>query len=277
MMQSISKPRSSQRPDRVIRACSAQMAPVWEEPEKTLVKAEILIRHAAAGGADIICFPEQVFTGWDPNSHEHIQDSDGLIVSFLQKAARDAGIAIIGSIRERSDPFPKNTAVVISNEGTILTTYAKIHLFSPAHENTAFSPGTGLGTFTLGSLKCGLAICYDLRFPEIFSAYAAQGVQAVFVPSAWPASRIRHWELFIAARAAENQMYVIGVNTTGKTPVDSYNGISMTADPNGAFISRAGEAEQLVFSAIDPVVADAAKSAFPVGKDRRVSLYRDLA
>jgi predicted amidohydrolase len=252
------------------------MAPVWEEPEKTLVKAEIHIRHAAAGGADIICFPEQVFTGWDPKSHEHVQDLNGRIVSVLQKTARDAGIAIIGSIRERSVPLPRNTAVVISSKGTILTTYAKIHLFSPALENTAFSPGTGLGTFTLGSLKCGLAICYDLRFPEIFSAYAAQGVQAVFVPSAWPASRIRHWELFIAARAAENQMYIIGVNTTGKTPVDIYDGTSMTADPNGALLGRAGDAEQLVFSAIDPAAADAARSAFPVGKDRRVALYRDL-
>ncbi|NLD57039.1 MAG: carbon-nitrogen hydrolase family protein [Methanomicrobiales archaeon] len=276
-MQSTNPPRPGQRPDRIIRACSAQMAPVWEEPEKTLAKAEILIRDAAAGGADIICFPEQVFTGWDPVSHEHIQDSSGMIVSFLKKAARDAGIAIIGSIRERSVPSPRNTAVVISSEGTILTTYAKIHLFSPALENTAFSPGTRLGTFTLGTLKCGLAICYDLRFPEVFSAYAAEGVQAVFVPSAWPASRIRHWELFITARAAENQMYVIGVNTTGKTPVDIYDGTSMTADPNGALISHAGDAEQLIFSAIDPAVADAARSAFPVGKDRRVALYRDLA
>lgn len=277
MMQSMSQHPSSQRPEGVIRFCSAQMTPVWEEPHKSLAKAEILIRHAAASGADIIGFPEQVLTGWDPLSHENIQDSDGLIVSFLQKAAREFRIAIIGSFRERSVPFPKNTAVAISNTGEILSTYAKIHLFSPAGENTAFTPGTGLGTFTLGTLKCGLALCYDLRFPELFSAYAAQGVQAVFVPSAWPASRIRHWELFITARAVENQMYVVGVNTTGKTPVDTYNGTSMTADPNGTVIRRAGDAEQLVFSDIDPAVANAARSAFPVGKDRRVALYRDLA
>jgi predicted amidohydrolase len=252
------------------------MTSAWEDPDKSLKKAEILIRHAAASGADIICFPEQFATGWDPVSPAHIEDPDGRIVTALGNAAHEAGICILGSIRERSYPCPRNTAVVAGTDGIILSSYAKIHLFTPAGEDKAFSPGTDLGIFMLGSLKCGMAICYDLRFPELFSAYAARGVQAVFVPSAWPASRIRHWELFIAARAAENQMYVIGVNTTGKTPVDTYCGASMTADPTGTIISRAGDAEQLLFADIDPAVVDAARSSFPVGKDRRDALYRDL-
>ena len=89
---------------------------------------------------------------------------------------------------------------------------------------TGFSPGSELGIFTLGPLTCGIAICYDLRFPELFRIYAQKGVQVVFVPAAWPQKRINHWELFITARAAENQMYVVGVNTTGVTPVDTYAG-----------------------------------------------------
>ena len=59
----------------------------------------------------------------------------------------------------------------------------------------ADSPGTDLGIFTFDSLTCGIAICYDLRFPELFRIYAQKGVHAVFVPAAWPQSRIRHWEL----------------------------------------------------------------------------------
>ena len=253
------------------------MNSAWEDPEKSLAKAEVFIRHAATSGADIICFPEQFATGWDPKSRENIQNPDGRIVTALRSAAQDAGICIIGSFREQATPTPMNTAVVIAGDGSVLASYAKIHLFSPAGEDRAFTSGTDLGIFRLGTMKCGMAICYDLRFPELFSAYAARGVQAVFVPAAWPESRIRHWELFISARAAENQMYIVGVNMTGTTPVDTYCGASMTADPNGTIISRAGRAEQLVFADLDPAVVDAARSSFPVIKDRRNTLYRDLS
>jgi predicted amidohydrolase len=259
-----------------IRVCSAQFSSTWEDPEKTLARAEIFVRHAAGCGANMICFPEQFATGWDPASQKNIQTHDGNIVTALRGYAKDYEIAILGSFRERSSPFPKNTAIAIGNDGRILTSYAKIHLFSPSHEENVFIPGTELGIFSLGSLTCGIAICYDLRFPALFRVYAHKGVQAVFVPSAWPQSRIRYWELFVTARAAENQMYVVGVNTTGKTRVDTYSGASLTADPHGMIISRANEAEQLLFSDIDPGEVERTRNAFPVGKDCKDALYHAL-
>jgi len=262
--------------DKSIRVCSAQISTVWEDPKKTLDKAEGYITHAATCGAQLICFPEQFATGWDPLSGKNVQDFAGSIITRLRACAQANRIAVIGSLREAASPYPKNTAVAIGNNGRILSTYSKIHLFSPAKEDGHFVPGTDLGIFPLGSLTCGLAICYDLRFPELFRIYAQKGVQAVFVPAAWPASRIRHWELFIQARAAENQMYVIGVNTTGITPVDRYSGSSMAADPHGAIISRANEAEQLLFIDIDPAEVAAARSALPVENDRKDALYHSL-
>jgi omega-amidase len=259
-----------------IRVCCAQFTSTWEDPEKSLARAEIFVRHAADCGAKMICFPEQFATGWDPASRENIQTPDGSIVTGLRGFAKDYRIAILGSFRERSTPFPKNTALAIGDNGRILASYAKIHLFSPSHEENMFIPGTELGIFSLGSLTCGIAICYDLRFPALFRVYAHKGVQAVFVPSAWPQSRIRFWELFIAARAAENQMYVMGVNTTGKTPVDTYSGASITADPQGVIISRAHEAEQLLFSEIDPGEVERIRRSFPVERDCRDSLYQTL-
>jgi omega-amidase len=259
-----------------VRVCGAQFISSWEDPEKTLARAEVFVRHAAGCGTQLVCFPEQFATGWDPGSPNNIQTIDGIIVSALREYAKEYTIAILGSFRERSSPFPKNTALAIGNDGRILTSYSKIHLFSPSHEENMFRPGTELGIFSLGSLTCGIAICYDLRFPALFRVYAHKGVQAVFVPSAWPQSRIRYWELFIAARAAENQMYVMGVNTTGKTPVDTYPGVSITADPHGVIISRANEAEQLLFSDIDPGDVERTRKAFPVGKDCRDDLYHAL-
>jgi predicted amidohydrolase len=261
----------------VIRICSAQIASIWEEPAKTLEKAGVLIRHAASSGAALVCFPEQFATGWDPQSGKNLEDTGGLIVSSLREYARISQIAVIGSFRNRGGPLPKNTAVVIDKDGRILATYSKIHLFSPGNEQTSFSPGSDLGIFTLGPFTCGIAICYDLRFPDLFRIYAQKGVQVVFVPAAWPQKRIKHWELFLTARAAENQMYVTGVNTTGVTPVDTYSGSSMTADPHGTIISRANEAEQLVFADLDPALVETARRSFPVERDRKDALYQALS
>jgi len=260
----------------LVRVCSAQIASTWEEPHRTLVRAETFIRHAADCGAKLVCFPEQFATGWDPCPHKNIQDIHGSIVSALQGYAKEYRIGIIGSFREAHDPLPKNTAIVIGRDGRILASYAKMHLFSLCHEHEGTTSGTDLGIFTFDSLTCGIAICYDLRFPELFRMYAQKGVHAVFVPAAWPHHRIRHWELFITARAAENQMYVLGVNTTGNTPVDTYTGASMTADPQGTIISRAGEAEHLLFSDIDPGEVERIRRAFPVQQDRRDALYHSL-
>jgi predicted amidohydrolase len=261
----------------VVRICSAQIASIWEDPEKTLDKAGLFARHAAASGAALICFPEQFATGWDPHPQKNIQDIHGSIVTTLQEYAKEYGIGILGSFRQENDPLPKNTAVAIGRDGTILSTYAKMHLFSHGCEDRGCSPGTDLGIFTLDALTCGIAICYDLRFPDLFRLYARKGVQAVFVPSAWPHIRTRHWELFIQTRALENQMYIIGVNTTGRTPIESYSGDSMIADPEGTVIARANEAEQLMFADLDPAFIATIRSRFPMEKDRRDELYHTLS
>jgi omega-amidase len=261
----------------IVRVCSAQITSIWDNPERTLEKAALFVRHAAASGATLVAFPEQFATGWDPRSVAHAEDSDGTILTALKEMAKEHRIAIFGSFRERNAPRPRNTAIVVGSDGRILARYAKIHLFSPGGEQEAFSPGSGLGTFQLGPLKCGIAICYDLRFSELFRLYAKEGVQAIFVPAAWPAIRMKHWELFITARACENQLYVTGINTTGKTPVDTYAGGSMTADPHGTVISRANETEQLLFCDLDPAVVATARDAFPVAKDCRDDLYKALS
>jgi omega-amidase len=259
-----------------VRVCSAQIAGVWEDPGSTLRKVECFIIHAARCHADIICFPEQFATGWDPESRKNIQQQNGVIISTLQSLARKNSIAILGSFREASPKSPKNTAVVIGKDGNILALYSKMHLFSHSKEDIYFESGDQLGIFSLGPLSCGIAICYDLRFPDLFSIYARKGIQAVFVPAAWPLKRIRHWELLIRARAAENQMYIIGINTTGTTPVDSYSGASMTADPHGDIVQHAGEAEQLIFTDLDSLVVADARQSFPVVRDRKDEIYHKL-
>ena len=259
-----------------MKCCSAQITSCWEDPERTLKKIEPCIRQAASAGARIIAFPEQFATGWDPCSDRHVQDSSGPVVTALRKYAEEYSIAILGSFRQYHQPLPKNTAIAIGGDGSILAVYAKMHPFTCAHEERYFAAGNSLAVFEVEGVKCGIAVCYDLRFASLFHLYAAKGVHGVFVPSAWPKSRSRHWELFIKARAAENQMYVIGVNTTGTNPVDVYAGGSMTADPDGLIIARAGGGNELLFSDVDPAKVEDARSRFPVQKDHRTELYHRL-
>ncbi|HON81054.1 MAG TPA: nitrilase-related carbon-nitrogen hydrolase [Methanoregulaceae archaeon] len=250
-----------------------QMRSVWEDPAATLAKAEPFVHSAARQGGLLACFPEQFATGWDPESLLHIQDRTGPIVSSLKELARDAGIAILGSFREASNQGPHNVCIVVDNDGEELASYAKSHLFSPAREGVSYVPGTWPGTFTLDGMLCGIAICYDLRFSGLFSAYARKNVQAMIVPAAWPASRIGHWELLIRARAVEYQMYVVGVNTIGTTPVDSYNGHSIAADPLGTIIAEAGSAEIAFPVSLDRDYVERVREEFPVAGDQNPQLY----
>ena len=259
-----------------MRCCSAQVSAVWEAPDQTLENVETCFFRAAREEAALISFPEQFSTGWDPSSTKNTEGATGTIVTGLKRLARKHEIAVIGSFRETGSPRPRNTAIAIDRTGTILAMYSKIHLFAPGLEDRAFSPGTELATFTLEGVRIGLAICYDLRFPDLFRLYRMQGVHAVIVPAAWPKSRLKHWELFIQSRAAENQMYIAGVNTTGTNPVDRYEGSSLTADPYGTIVAQAGSNQELLYYEIDPLIAEQARMNFPVENDRKDDLYRSL-
>lgn len=250
----------------------AQISSTWEEPAETLARAEVCISRAAREGGDLVCFPEQFATGWDPSSMMHLQDVSGPIPSWLRELAMEYRIAILGSYREAGRSRPLNTAVAISSDGEILGTYAKCHLFTPAHEDLVYTRGDTTAIFSVAGIRFGVAICYDLRFTSLFRLYADSGVQAVLVPAAWPESRLDHWELFIRARAVEYQIYVAGINTTGVTPVDLYAGGSMVADPTGGLACRAGRGEELLGCELDRDFVERVRNAFPVTLDRRDDL-----
>jgi predicted amidohydrolase len=259
-----------------MKVCTAQMASTWEDPGATLERAALLIGAAKADGADLICFPEQFVTGWSPHSTRFAEDPDGPTVRTLQGLARDHSIAVVGSYVQRHDSRPLNTSVAIDARGEVVASFSKIHPFSPGGEDLHYDRGDHISVFSVGDVRFGIAICYDLRFAPLFRAYARKGVHCVLVPSAWPCNRTRAWELLIAARALDNQLYVIGCNPTGTTPVDRYCGHSLSADPVGVVISRGGEGDELIMTDVDPARVDATRSRMPVERDRRPDLYHRL-
>ncbi|OPY36470.1 MAG: C-N hydrolase family amidase [Methanoregula sp. PtaU1.Bin051] len=259
-----------------MKCCCAQITACWEDPKATLDKIRPQVAKAAGDGASLIAFPEQFATGWDPASNQHVQDLSGPIVTALKAYAEEYAIAILGSYREAHRPLPFNTAIAIGPDGSVIAQYRKMHPFTFAGENVHYAPGDDLGIFDVRGFRLGIAICYDLRFPELFRLYADKGVHGVVVPSAWPESRLSHWELFIRSRAAENQMYVIGVNATGTTPVDTYAGTSMVAGPDGFVSARAGSEETFLTTELDAGIVKEVRRQFPALKDQRAGIYRKL-
>ncbi|CAB4918866.1 unannotated protein [freshwater metagenome] len=117
----------------------------------------------------------------------------------------------------------------------------------------------------------GLATCYDLRFPELFRALTAGGATAFIVTSGWPTLRIAHWDTLTAARAIENQAWMIACNEVGAQPGISLGGHSVVIDPLGAVVERAGEAEEILYAEVDPGASTAWREQFPALADIRIS------
>jgi predicted amidohydrolase len=259
------------------RIALAQIAGGSLDPSAILNVTGTMAGEAAAAGASLICFPEQFVTGWSPEiALDTGEPLDGPLATAFSRIAHENGIAIAGSLIEaREGELPRNTAVVFGADGELLAAYAKIHLFSPGGEDRYYTAGDRLATFALDGVTFGLAICYDLRFPELFRIYALAGVECMLVPAAWPCCRLRHWETLLPARALENHYYVAGINTAGR-PGSAYCGGSLAADPDGAIIVRGGTGDEILLADIDPAAVREARSGLPTLSDRRGDLYHRL-
>jgi predicted amidohydrolase len=260
-----------------VRICGVQAKSVPGKPERNFARAKECALQAKQQGASLVIFPEQYPTGWDPHDTAFTDDGSGVICAGWAAVAAASGIHVLGSYRKKTESMPQNVVAVFAPDGACIAEYAKIHLFSPGGEDASFSPGDTLAYFTLNGVRFGLAICYDLRFPDLFSAYARAGCDAVVVPAAWPCARLRHWGLFLHARALENQIYMAGVNPAGGRTGEVNCGGTVVVDPWGETVARTADAETALLCAdIDKSAVLAARAAFPVRADRRDELYPSL-
>ncbi|HSI35394.1 MAG TPA: nitrilase-related carbon-nitrogen hydrolase, partial [Tepidisphaeraceae bacterium] len=115
------------------------------------------------------------------------------------------------------------------------------------------------------------AVCYDLRFPEQFRAGVEAGAELFLVIANWPIKRENHWLTLLAARAIENQAYVLGVNRAGTDPTFTYGGRSILVDPHGVTRADAGIAESVLTADVDPTLVRQWRTDFPALRDRTPS------
>jgi len=209
----------------------------------------------------------------------------GPCYGFLQDLARSSGTYVHGgSVGERVGDRLFNTTLLFDNTGAEIARYRKIHLFDVVtpdgagyRESALFGAGTEVVTAQVKHLTVGLAICYDLRFPELFAALRGRGADLILLPAAFTLLTGKdHWEVLLRARAIETQCWIAAAACWGKHFEPSGEarltyGHSLVADPWGHVVARASDGEGHVTGTIDPALTARIRADMPVFSHHRLA------
>lgn len=215
-------------------------------------------------------------------------DGGGDAIAAVRRMAREHGIFVhAGSVAERGGDRLLNTSVVISPDGTLLARYSKMHLFDITtpnglgyRESDTYRAGDEVVSVPIegrfGRVRLGLAICYDIRFGELFRKLREQGADLIALPAAFTVETgAAHWETLVRARAIETQCWVAAAGTVGAHQ-DADGGTrytfghSMIVDPWGAVVAQASNGPGVASAFADAALTQRIRSAIPVAEHRRL-------
>ncbi len=266
------------------RVAAVQMAS-GPNIDTNLTEAERLIARAVEQGAGLVVLPENFsLIGADEQDKVRLceRDGDGRAQAFLSRQAEKHGIWIVGGTIPiaTDDPGRVSAACLVFDAGGVrVARYDKIHLFDVTleqsgeqyRESQTIAPGGRIIVIDSPVGRLGLAVCYDLRFPELFRAMLDAGVEVIAVPSAFTALTGKaHWEVLVRARAIENQSYMIasaqgGFHLNGRETW----GDSMIVDPWGVVVDRLPRGAGVVCADIDRAWLERIRLSFPALSHRR--------
>lgn len=267
----------------VVRVAALQMRS-GQDVERNVADFEVLVREAAGQGATYIQSPEM--TGAMVRDRAALramlqpQGSD-LIEAAASRLAAELGVIVhVGSTAiARPDGKVANRAFIFGADGGLVATYDKIHMFDVDldngeswRESATYEPGAVATVVDLPFARLGLAICYDLRFPQLFRAQALAGAQILTVPAAFTRQTGEaHWHVLLRARAIENGAFVIAAAQAGRHEDGRETfGHSLVVDPWGRVLAEADHAEPGVIVAdIDPDAVAQARAKIPNLKNGR--------
>ncbi len=254
------------------------------DKRESMKTAEKFVREAATNGADVISLPEM----WNcPYSNDYFREyaekADGKTVEFLSGLAADLGVYLVGgSIPELEGDKVYNTSFSFDRSGNVIGKHRKVHLFDidvkdgiRFMESDTLTAGRDMTVIDTEYCKIGVAICYDVRFPEWFRKMALAGAKLIILPAAFNMTTgPAHWDLTMRARALDNQVY-FAANSPARDengPYQAYGG-SCIADPWGEFVAHADEKECIIYADIDLERVESIRQQLPLLKHRRESLY----
>lgn len=207
--------------------------------------------------------------------HRIAETADGGFIASVVDKTGERGSAAAFSVYLREGGRVYN-AVILAERGKMVSIYRKIHLFDAYgyRESEVFAPGNSLATWRLGDFTVGLAVCFDLRFPELFRAYAYRGVNLFVVPSAWYRGRYKldQWRALLVSRAHENTAFLIAADQTGAT----FQGRSMAVSPYGYVMLDLGEEERSAVISLSSLEVEESRRLIPVLRLSRRRLYSEI-
>ncbi|XP_068219814.1 nitrilase and fragile histidine triad fusion protein NitFhit [Palaemon carinicauda] len=259
------------------------------DKKENLATCEDLLKKAAAAGAKMVFLPEacDYIAKSKEESIEMAESIHGPLVTRYCNLASSLGIWLsLGGlhIKEKDENKVSNTHIVISDKGEIESTYKKTHLFSVhipeknlhLEESSYITSGGEIHPPVITPVgKVAMAICYDMRFPELSLIQRRLGAQILTYPSAFTVTTgIAHWETILRCRAIESQCYVIAAAQTGQhNEKRSSYGHSLIVDPWGKVLSEISEGTGIAVADIDLGYVEKIRKEMPVVKHRRSDLY----
>ncbi|RLA19601.1 MAG: carbon-nitrogen hydrolase family protein [Gammaproteobacteria bacterium] len=254
--------------------------------DENLNRAERLIRKAAERGAVIVVLPEN-FACMGEDEQDKLElaefEGEGPIQYFLASLAKELAVWIVaGTIPLKVKAIGKVAAacLVYNKNGEQVARYDKIHLFDvslPSHSGELYKESEmiekGCSSVVLDSPvgRLGLAVCYDLRFPELFREMLDSDLDVIVLPAAFTeATGCAHWEVLLRARAIENQCYLVAANQGGLHENGrSTFGHSLIVGPWGDVLASIGQGEGVICAPFDPAEQARIRAEFPVLTHRK--------
>lgn len=263
-----------------MRIALDQWRPVTGGRAEGLPRLDAAAGRAAASGADLLILPEMALTGYAIGAARvdaEAEPEGGALDRALADAASRHRIAILaGYPRRDAAGRPVNAVRLVDRTGATAATYAKTHLYGDV-DRSQFAPGDRFAPVVeLGGWKLGLAICYDIEFPETARALALAGAEAILVPTANMAPFASIATRVVPTRAEENAVFLAYANYTGAEGDFAYVGLSCIVAPTGEDLARAGAGEETIHATLDRAALTAARAQATHLSDRRPDLYDPL-
>ena len=279
-----------------MRVSVVQMNPGADKAENIAQARRLIEQAVAADRPDVVSLPEVWSCLGGARDGKFAQAEDlpakgsnapgGPAYEFLREAARGARIHVHGgSIQERGGDRLFNTTVVFDPDGREIARYRKIHLFDITtpdgtgfRESSTYGSGDEIVTYDAGGITVGAAICYDLRFPELFAALRRAGAELIMLPSAFTLQTGKdHWEPLLRARAIETQCWFAAAATWGKhlegsrgEPRFTY-GHSLVCDPWGQVVAQVSDGTGWATARIEPAITARVRRDMPVETHRKLT------
>lgn len=252
--------------------------------DDNLRQAQSLIRQAADAGATLIVLPEATAQAFDTGRLDtQAEQLDGAFATSLRELATELGVTVVAGMFCPADTIERDGKTINRIYNTALVTgphvhtgYRKIHTYDAFSykESDTVKPGDSYVTFNVDGIEVGVAICYDIRFPQQFKELARRGAQLIVVPTSWAdgPGKLEQWRLLATARALDSTCYLLaagqarpgGKDKAGQDSGPTGIGHSVIVAPNGQRLAEADYEPDIIYADIDPAVVEKTRTALPV-------------